>query len=42
MFARLLRARSERPRRRAAEQREEVASFQVIELHPLPWPEGTA
>jgi len=26
----------ERPRGRAAEQRDEIASFQLIELHPLP------
>ena len=32
----LLRARRERPRRRAAEQRDEVASFQPIELHLVP------
>ena len=34
---RLLRARRQRPRgRRAAEQRDELASFQLIELHPVP------
>jgi hypothetical protein len=34
---RLLRARRERPRdRRAAEQRDEVAPFQLIELHSVP------
>jgi hypothetical protein len=34
---RLLRARSERPRgRRAAEQRDELASFQLIDLHSVP------
>jgi hypothetical protein len=34
---RLLRARRERPRhRRAAEQRDEVAAFQLIEVHLIP------
>jgi hypothetical protein len=34
---RLLRARRERPhRRRAAEQRDELASFYLIELHSVP------
>src|SRR4029077_17687045 len=34
---RLLRARSQWPRRRrAAEQRDELASFQLIELHSIP------
>ena len=32
----LLRARRERPRRRAAQQRDERTSLQSIELHPLP------
>jgi hypothetical protein len=37
----LLRARRERPRsRRAAEQRDELAPFQLIELHPLPASQG--
>jgi hypothetical protein len=31
---RLLRARRERPRHRTAEQRDEFAPFQLIELHP--------
>jgi hypothetical protein len=31
-----LRARRERPCRRAAEQRDELASFQLIELHSVP------
>src|SRR5215470_6060498 len=35
-FARLLRASRERPRRRAAEQRDELAPFQLIELHSIP------
>jgi hypothetical protein len=35
---RLLRARRERPRRRAAEQRYELAPFQLIELHSGPLP----
>src|SRR5262249_8131053 len=34
--ARLLRARRERPRCRAAEQRDEIASFQFIKLLPAP------
>src|SRR5262245_13866525 len=33
---RLLCARRERPRRRAAEQRDEIAPFQLIELHSVP------
>jgi hypothetical protein len=33
---RLLRARPDRPRRRATEQREELAPSKLIELHPLP------
>ena len=32
----LLRARRERPCRRAAERRYELASFQLIELHSVP------
>jgi hypothetical protein len=32
--------RRERPRRRAAEQRDELASFQLIELHPVPASQG--
>jgi hypothetical protein len=28
----------ERPRRRAAEQRDELAPFHLIKLHPLPQP----
>jgi hypothetical protein len=32
----LLRARRQRPRGRAAEEREEIATLQVIELHLLP------
>ena len=32
----LLRARHERPRGRAAEQRDELAPFYLIELHPVP------
>jgi hypothetical protein len=32
----LLRTRRERPRRGATEQRDELASFQQIEMHPLP------
>jgi hypothetical protein len=32
----LLRARYERPRRRAAEQRDELATLQLIELHSVP------
>jgi signal transduction histidine kinase len=31
-----LRERDGRPRRRAAEQRDELAAFQVIELHSVP------
>jgi hypothetical protein len=38
---RLLRARRQRPRgRRAAEQRDEIASFQLIELHSIPASQG--
>jgi hypothetical protein len=37
---RLLRARHERPRCRTAEQRDEVASFQLIELHSIPASQG--
>ena len=33
---RLLRARRERPGGRAAEQRDELAPFQMIELHSMP------
>src|SRR5262249_51265847 len=32
----LLPARRERPRRRAAEKRNELAPFELIQLHPLP------
>src|SRR5262249_31594573 len=32
----LLRSRRERPRRRAAEQRNEVAPFPLTEMHPIP------
>src|SRR5262249_18556417 len=40
-LARLLRARCERPRdRRAADQRDELAPFQLIELHPVPASQG--
>jgi hypothetical protein len=39
---RLLRARRERPRSRsAAEQRDEVAPFQFVELHLVPHERGT-
>src|SRR5262249_49505370 len=34
--ARLLRARRERPRRRAAEKRDDLAPFQLTNLHALP------
>ena len=37
----LLSPRRQRPRRRAAEQRDELATFHSIELHPLPQP-GTS
>ena len=37
----LLRPRRERPhRRRAAEQRDELAAFQLIELHSIPVSQG--
>jgi hypothetical protein len=36
----LLRARRERPRHRAAEKRDELASFQLIELHSVPVSQG--
>jgi hypothetical protein len=36
----LLRARRERPRRRATEQRDELAPFQLIELHSVPASQG--
>src|SRR6516162_1373515 len=36
VLASLLSARRKRPRCRAAEQRDEVASFQLIELHLVP------
>jgi hypothetical protein len=35
-FRRLLRARRERPCHRGAEKRDEVAAFQLIELHSVP------
>ena len=36
-----MRPRRERPRRRrATEQREELAAFQLIELHPVPASQG--
>jgi hypothetical protein len=38
---RLLRARHERPCRRTAEQPDELASFQLTQLHVLPLPEST-
>src|SRR6516165_12147710 len=39
--SRLLRARRERPRGRpAAEQRDEFAPFQLIQLHPVPASQG--
>jgi hypothetical protein len=34
--ARLLRTRSKRPRRRTAEQGDELTAFQLIAMHPLP------
>jgi hypothetical protein len=37
---RLLRPRRERPRRSAAEQRDELTPFQLIELHPVPASQG--
>jgi len=37
---RLLRLRRDRPRGRAAEQRYEVAPFQLIELHSVPASQG--
>jgi hypothetical protein len=36
----LLRARRERPRSHAAEQRDELAPFQMIELHSIPASQG--
>jgi hypothetical protein len=36
----LLRARRERPRRRAADQGNEIAPIQVTELHPQPTSQG--
>src|SRR5262249_30153966 len=36
----LLRAGRERPRRRAADKRDEVAAFQLIELHSFPPAKG--
>ena len=36
----LLRARRDRPRSRAAEQRDELAAFQLIELHLVPHDPG--
>jgi hypothetical protein len=36
----LLRTRGERPRCRAAEERNEVAAFQMIELHSIPASQG--
>jgi hypothetical protein len=36
----LLRAHRERPRRRAAEQRDELAASQLIELHLVPVSQG--
>jgi hypothetical protein len=35
-------ARRERPRRRTAEQRDELATLQLIKLHPIPHRAGTA
>src|SRR5262245_33175077 len=32
----LLRSRRERPRRRASEQRDELAAFPSMEMHPMP------
>jgi hypothetical protein len=37
---RLLRARHERPCNRAAEKRDELASFQSVELHLIPASQG--
>ena len=39
-LVRLLRARIERPRRRAAEQRDELTAFYLIELHSIPASQG--
>jgi hypothetical protein len=36
----LLRARCEWPSRRAAEQRDEIAPFQLIKLHSVPASQG--
>jgi hypothetical protein len=36
----LLRPRRERPGRRAADERDELASFQLIELHSVPVSQG--
>jgi hypothetical protein len=38
----LLRACRQRRRRRAAEQRDEIAPFHSIELHPMPHEPGTS
>src|SRR5262245_27075708 len=40
-LARLLRARRERPRRRATKQRDEVAPFYLTEMHPIPLRAGS-
>jgi hypothetical protein len=39
-FRRLLRTRRNRPHRRAGEQCDEVAAFQLIDLHPIPASQG--
>ena len=39
-LAGLLRARRERPRRSAAEQRDELAAFQMVDLHSVPASQG--